>query len=37
VFVISVTLAGKTGMATAGSKRLAEQAAAAELLGKLSS
>lgn len=35
VFVISVTLGGKTGTATAGSKRLAEQEAAAELLGKL--
>jgi ribonuclease-3 len=35
VFVISVALGGKSATATAGSKRIAEQAAAAELLGKL--
>jgi ribonuclease-3 len=35
VFVISVTVGGKTATASAGSKRQAEQAAAAELLGKL--
>ncbi len=35
VFVISVTLGGKTGSASGGSKRAAEQAAAEELLGKL--
>ena len=37
VFVISVTIAGQTATAQAGSKRQAEQAAAAELLGKLGS
>ncbi len=35
VFVISVALGGKSATASAGSKRMAEQAAAAELLGKL--
>lgn len=34
-FVISVAVGGKVATATAGSKRSAEQAAAAELLGKL--
>jgi ribonuclease-3 len=34
-FVISVAISGKSATATAGSKRIAEQAAAAELLGKL--
>ena len=37
VFVISVTIAGQTATAQAGSKRQAEQAAAADLLGKLGS
>lgn len=35
IFVISVTVGGATGTASAGSKRAAEQAAAEELLGKL--
>ena len=34
-FVISVAVSGKSATATAGSKRIAEQSAAAELLGKL--
>ncbi len=34
-FVVTVTVAGATGSGTAGSKRAAEQAAAADLLGKL--
>lgn len=34
-FVISVAVSGRSAAATAGSKRIAEQAAAAELLGKL--
>jgi len=37
VFVISVTVAGETGTGTAGSKRAAEQEAAATLLGILRS
>ncbi len=37
VFVISVALGGHSAQASAGSKRLAEQLAAAELLGKLGS
>ena len=35
VFVIRVTASGKSGFGTAGSKRVAESAAAAELLGQL--
>ncbi len=35
VFVITVTVDGRTGTGTAGTKRTAEQYAAAELLGKL--
>ncbi len=37
VFVITVTVAGKTGSGSAGSKRAAEQLAATDLLGKLAS
>lgn len=37
VFVISVTVAGQTGTGTAGTKRAAEQEAAAALLGMLAS
>jgi dsRNA-specific ribonuclease len=35
VFVISVTVDGRTGTGTAGAKRAAEQAAALDLLGQL--
>ncbi len=35
VFTVSVTVAGQTGTGSAGSKRLAERTAAADLLGRL--
>ena len=35
VFVISVTVGGRTGTGTAGTKRAAEQLAAIDLLGQL--
>ena len=37
VFEITVTVAGRTGSGSAGSKRAAEQAAAEDLLGQLQS